>query len=417
MPPETLEKILLSPAGLERRLKRHLLKARCRFCATTTPGFEKVLEQEVRLLPESSGVRPIIGGVEFSGPLELVYHANLKLRTANRVVMRVATFTARSYPELYNKAKRIAWELHCGFTNKIAVEAIAGRSRLHHTEHIAQAVFDGCREHMETLGVFVERDKNTAIRFIARFADDVCTVSLDSSGELLYKRGYRRETGHAPLRETIAAGLLVFSEWQKFPLIADPLCGSGTFVIEAALLAVNRAAGIGREFALEAWPSFKRSLWERLRKKAASEENARLSVKLLGSDISPLAVQSAKRNAQKAGAGDLTGFSCRNCFDFNKDGKEGRQGLVIANLPYGKRAFATPQMPDGDDPMAFYQQWGAHLRSHCSGWTYGFIVADRAFIKMAGLPVAKELRFENGGIPVTFVTGTIAERLVQAIIQ
>jgi putative N6-adenine-specific DNA methylase len=407
MPPDNHGKALLTPAGLERRLKRHLLKSRCRFCATTTPGFEKMLDRDVRLLPQSGGFHTINGGVEFSGPLELVYHANLRLRTANRVVMRVAIFTARSYPELYNKAKRIAWELFCGFTKNISVEAIAGRSRLHHTEHIAQAVFDGCRDHMATLGVSVERYKNTAIRFVARFADDVCTVSLDSSGELLYKRGYRQETGHAPLRETIAAGLLVFSEWWKFPVIADPLCGSGTIVIEAALMAVNRAAGSGWEFAFQAWPSFKRSLWERLRKKAASEENARPVVNLFGSDISPLAVESAKRNAEKAHVKDMTVFSCRNCFDFNKDGSAGRQGLVIANLPYGRRAFATPQMPAGDDPMAFYQQWGAHLKRYCRGWTYGFIAADRAFIKIAGLPAAKELCFENGGIPVVYVSGTI----------
>ncbi|MGA2506959.1 MAG: hypothetical protein ABSF80_05730, partial [Chitinispirillaceae bacterium] len=184
-------------------------------------------------------------------------------------------------------------------------------------------------------------------------------------------------------------------------------CGSGTIVIEAALMAVNRAAGSGREFAFQAWPSFKRSLWERLRKKAASEENARPVVNLFGSDISPLAVESAKRNAEKAHVKDMTVFSCRNCFDFNKDGSAGRQGLVIANLPYGRRAFATPQMPAGDDPMAFYQQWGAHLKRYCRGWTYGFIAADRAFIKIAGLPAAKELCFENGGIPVVYVSGTI----------
>ncbi|MGA2508510.1 MAG: hypothetical protein ABSF80_13665 [Chitinispirillaceae bacterium] len=172
-------------------------------------------------------------------------------------------------------------------------------------------------------------------------------------------------------------------------------------------MAVNRAAGSGREFAFQAWPSFKRSLWERLRKKAASEENARPGVKLFGSDVNPQAVESAKRNAEKARVHDLAGFSCVNCFDFNKDGRAGRQGLVIANLPYGKRAFATLQMAGGDDPMMFYRQWGAHLKRYCRGWTYGFIAADRAFIKIAGLPAAKKLCFENGGIPVVYVSGTI----------
>jgi putative N6-adenine-specific DNA methylase len=400
-------KIQLSQSGLERRLKRHLMKVPQRFFATTTPGFEKILEQEVASLPGAGALQRINGGVEFSGELPLVYHANLRLRTANRVVMRVATFTARSYPELYDKAKRLPWELYSGFTKEIAVEAVAGHSRLHHTDNIARAVFDACRDHMDKLGVAVVQNKAAPLGFLARFASDVCTLSIDSSGELLYKRGYRRETGRAPLRETVAAGLLAFSEWKKFPVVADPLCGSGTFVIESALMAGCRAAGGQRQFAFQAWPPFNASHWERLRKKAVAEEQTPTGMKFVGSDISPHAVTSAQHNAEKAGVERSTDFSCSSCFDFNKDGKFGGQGLIIANLPYGKRAYATPSAAGSTDQADFYRQWGAHLKRYCRGWNYGFVVADRFFIKAAGLKATKELCFENGGIPVIFVAGTI----------
>ncbi len=395
-------KTQLTLSGLERRLKRHLLKATQHFFAATTPGFEPMLEQEVRLLPHVSAVRPVTGGVEFSGSLAMVYHANLKLRTAHRVLLRIDSFTARSYPELYNKARRRSWELYTGFEKEIAFEAASISSRLHHTENIVKAVFDGCADHMLQLGVAVTRRKEAALRFFVRFANDRCTLSADSSGTLLYKRGYRQELGHAPLRETIAAALLMNAGWNRFPVIADPLCGSGTFIIEAALLAMNRAAGGGRSFAFLSWPWFRQSMWERLKREARVEEKATCPVRLYAADISPQAVASAKNNAQRAGVADKISFRQENCLEFNRNGSVGKSGLIIANLPYGKRAFAA-----NDDLHEFYKNWGEHLKEFCRGWTYGFVVNDQSFLKRAELPGRQMVQFENGGIPVFFMTGTI----------
>jgi putative N6-adenine-specific DNA methylase len=392
----------LTPAGLERRLKRHLLKATQHFFAATIPGLEPMLEQEVRLLPQASAVRLVTGGVEFSGPLAIVYHANLKLRTAHRVLLRIDSFAARSYPELYNKARRRPWELYTGFEKEIAFEAASVSSRLHHTENIAKAVFDGCADHMQQLGVAVTRHKEAALRFFVRFANDRCTISADSSGTLLYKRGYRQELGHAPLRETIAAAMLMNAGWGRFPVIADPLCGSGTLIIEAALCAMNRAVGAGRSFAFLSWPWFRQSIWDRFKREARAGEKA-CQVRLYAADISPRAVASATNNAQRAGVADAISFCRENCMEFNRSGSVGRSGLVIANLPYGKRAFAA-----GDDVNEFYANWGRHLKKYCSGWTYGFIVSDQSFLKTAGLQGRRTAQFENGGIPVFFMTGTIA---------
>ena len=394
--------VRLSEAGLARRVKRYLLKKALGFFAATTPGFEAMLLRELQQLPGISIGRQFTGGIEFSGPLELVYHAGLRLRTANRIVMRIDVFTARSYPELYNKASHIPWELYCGFCGKIGGEASASSSRLHHTGNITKAVFDACRDHMSGLGVTVVRDDDAAIRFLVRFVEAQCTISIDASGPLLYKRGYRQDTAHAPIRETIAAGLLELSDCRRFPVIADPLCGSGTFLIEAALLAAGRPPGIGRTFAFQEWPSHRPGLWSRICRNAVPAAPPVMPL-LLGFDISESAIAASRSNAERAGIAEYLSLSKGDCLDFNRDGSAGKSGLLIANLPYGKRAHAG-----GDDLNDFYRKLGARLRESCRGWHYGFVVADPDFAKIAGIPAKSTMQFINGGLDVWFVQGMIA---------
>jgi putative N6-adenine-specific DNA methylase len=390
----------LTRSGLERRLKRRLLKATHRFLAITTPGFEPILRAGLEALPAITIEENIAGGVLFRGPFQTVYHANLRLRTASRVLLRVDSFTARSYPELYNKAKRICWELFCGFNHGVAFEVTSRSSRLHHTGNVAQAIGTACADHMAGLGLTIEQKPDSPIRFHVRYADDVCTISINSSGELLHKRGYRLEGGHAPLRETIAAALLAQAQWRNYKVIADPLCGSGTLVIEAALMAAGRAPGAYRTFAFEEWPAFKPTLWERLKREAVGKTVS--PVRIIGSDMSEAAVDQAVRNAERAGVSGAITFTLRDCFTFNLKGEIKETGLIVSNLPYGKRAFTSHQAL-GD----FYRQWGEHLKKHCQGWTFGFVVADESFGAIAGLPVASTIRFENGGLPVLFVTGVV----------
>ena len=398
--------IQLTQSGLNRRMKRHLLKETLGFFAITTPGFEEALEEEVRSLPGATINRRVTGGVEFNGPLELAYHADLRLRTANRIVMRVADFTARSYPELYNKAKRLPWELFVGFTKQITVESASAVSRLHHTDNIAETVFVSCRDHLAALGVVVKGTDDAPLRFLVRLADDQCTISIDASGPMLYKRGYRREIGHAPIRETLAAGMLLLAGWQKFPIIADPLCGSGTMLIEAALLACNKQPGTCRTFAFHTWPCFLPTMWERLCREAAeaveTTGSARPMPKLIGSDLSDRAIAAAKTNAWQAGVADRIVFTKGDCLEFNRNRALGLSGLLLSNLPYGKRAFAS-----GEELTSFLRRWGAHLRATCGGWEFGFVTGDRNFSRAANLPVRETLQFTNGGLDVYFVRGTV----------
>jgi putative N6-adenine-specific DNA methylase len=185
-------------------------------------------------------------------------------------------------------------------------------------------------------------------------------------------------------------------------VIVDPLCGSGTFAIEAALLARAIAPGLKKAFAFSAWPSFNQAVWERLKREAKKTEKVATPIKLIASDISNRAITAARGNAERAGVSGDIAFRKADCFDFNREGAEGPRGLIIANLPYGKRAFA-----DGLAIEAFYKRWGEHLRTHCRGWSFGFLTADRSFARRAGLRTQSELRFENGGIEVYFVHGTV----------
>lgn len=391
---------LLTPRGLERRVKRHLTSQPCTFFAITVPGFEQILMKEVQTLPDVCDVVCTDGGVEFTGPFDIVYFANMQIRTANRVLMRIDSFTARSYPELYNKAKKINWEIYSGFETDIAFSVSSSSSRLHHTENIENAVFDSMKEVMESLGVAIKKEKHAVIKYHIRFLDDKCTVSIDSSGELLYRRGYRTELAHAPIRETTASALLLACECYRYPIIADPMCGSGTFLFEAQMIVNTISPGLSRSFAFVTWPSFLESKFLRL-KINLQKECMRSRCTLLGSDISETAVNAAIINGQQSGFADGIVFIQKDFFTFNTGNTFGTNGLIISNLPYGKRVGESTAL------HALYKNIGKHLKKHCKGWHFGFVTADRAFPSISGLPVSSEIRFVNGGIPVTFFSGDI----------
>ena len=390
----------LTARGLERRLKRHLLKTHQLFLAITTPGFEALLRKELEQIPDVTIEQQIGGGIEFSGPIDLVYTTNLRLRTANRVLMRIDSFVARSYPELFNKSRKISWELFCGFTRQVSFSVSSKSSRLHHTEHITGAVFDGMKEVMARLGSKMELVTTSPIRFFIRFVDDFCTVSIDTSGDLLYKRGFRINTAFAPIRETTAAALLLSMGWERFDRIIDPLCGSGTFALEAASLALNRAPGTLRSFSFFHWPLFNAEKWERIKTQIVHQQQVASRVQISATDINAAAITAARENAQRAGLADSISFFISDFFDLAGDRVVGNRGLLIANLPYGKRVAA-----EGMELQVFYKKFGEHLRRAFNGWHFGVVVADQHFERVSRLRVEKELRFSNGGIPVRFLSG------------
>jgi putative N6-adenine-specific DNA methylase len=393
---------LLTSRGLERRLKRYLAGTDQNYLAITTPGFELDLASEIAQSPQVTSHKIINGGVEFSAPFEYMYNANMHLRSANRVLLRIETFTARSYPELFNKMKRISWELYCGFTGKFSLSVTSKSSRIHHTGNIESSVSDAIIQYMQELGVKTEYSESAPIQFFIRLHEDECTVSIDTSGELLYKRGYRIQTAHAPIRETLAVSLLIESEWQKYQWIADPFCGSGTFIIETALMAMNCAPGINRCYAFQSWPSYNEAHLRRTIQNAKDLCVANPQIILRGSDICAHAIEAASANARRAGVEKLVSFSIDDCLNLTNHLGSAEKGLLISNLPYGKRVDVQDVSMDN-----FLHRFAQHLKKHFSGVHFTFVTAYPGFQRSTGFPIMKVLPFSNGGIPVKAFFGVI----------
>jgi putative N6-adenine-specific DNA methylase len=391
----------LTPRGLERRIKRRLLSAECQFFAVCTPRLEKICAAELAALPTATITNVVTGGIEFSGPFDLVYETNLCLRTAQRILLRIGDLKACSYPELYNKCRRIPWEVYIGFDTMVKFNITAKKSRLHHAGTIAKTLFDAARDHMQTLGIELHQDDDSPLCFFVRFADDECTLSVDASGEALYKRGYHGAAAIAPIRETIAAALLIAADWQNYPCIVDPLCGSGTFVIEAALMAAGVLPGAQRHFAFEHWPAFGTARYEYSRAQTLARAPARRVVKCIGSDLNERALAAAQANALAAQVDKEINFTKADCRQFNSDRSLKPPGLIIANFPFGKRIGTDASV------VKLFTEFGDRIRATCKGWRFGIVCARDEHIKAAGLKIDEKIPFSTGGLPVAFYRGKI----------
>ena len=232
--------------------------------AITAPGLEALCAGELTALGLAN--RPVPGGVEFHGGLREIYLANLWLRTATRVVVRLDSFRCRSFPDLFQRTRRLPWGQFLRTQTRVEVSASSRGSRLFHTDRIADTV-------REAIG----HDSAVSLapctqRLLVRFEDDICQLSVDSSGELLHRRGYRQDAAPAPLRETLAAAMLLLAGWDGRERLLDPLCGSGTLPIEAALLAGRRPPGAQRTFAFMDWPGYRPGLWQALQVEAVRQQ-------------------------------------------------------------------------------------------------------------------------------------------------
>ncbi|MBA2663157.1 MAG: hypothetical protein H0U74_12770 [Bradymonadaceae bacterium] len=364
-----------------------------RYFAITSPGLEAPLLTELRALGARKAV-VVNGGVEFEGTNATFYRANYALRCANRVVLRVDDFRARDPIELYQKSRRYAWERLLGADNAVFVRGAARRSKLIHTGRIAKAVEDGLRDH------FVDDLKKPAPAFaaeepaadqlvLARLEDDRCQLSLDGSGELLYRRGWRIRIGAAPLRETIAAALLRLAEWKLDEPLFDPMCGSGTFVIEAAQRAANIAAGKGRSFALWRWKNFQPELWQEI-VAAAAAEYREPEKQFFGRDIDHEMVVASRDNAAGAGVEAFCHFASGDAARIVPPTKD--KGLIICNPPYGER-MASEGIVD-----ALVER----VASNFEGWRMAALLPAAQRLPKSTLRFEERAHFKNGGIPVRF---------------
>lgn len=361
--------------------------------AIVTPGFEAVVENELRALGVD-GIAAEAGGVTFRTDDRGLFAANLRLRAATRVLVRVAEFTAKSFAELERRAKPVPWREYLTVGGDAAFRVTCKKSRLYHSDAVAERLEKSLRAAVPGAQVVTAGDATQL--FVVRVAHDVCTISADASGELLHRRGYRKATAKAPIRETIAAGCLLALGYDGSVPLVDPMCGAGTFPIEAALIARNIAPGINRRFACEWWPGFDADGAEAERAAAKRAERPAAAAPIVGSDRDAGAVTSALANATRAGvSGDIT-FTQRALSAI--DAPPGA-GLLIANPPYGARVGGS----GGGDLRNLYAQIGNVARVSLAGWRIALVSADAQLDAQARLPFTEILAFSNGGIRVRLV--------------
>ena len=378
--------------------------------AIVAPGLEQIAAAELRAIGITPGATEP-GGVEFTTDDAGVFAANLRLRTASRVIVRIAEFRATAFHELERLARTVRWDEFVASGATVRLRVTCRKSRLYHSDAVAQRVGDAIKRRVTGVSITGgkgepdddaddETPAQPAHLFLVRFQKDVCTISADSSGELLHRRGYRLATAKAPLRETLAAAMLLAVGYDGSVPMMDPMCGAGTIAIEAALIARRIAPGVSRAFSCEQWPGAPVKKFAELRAAARAEELPRAPSLIVASDRDAGAAAATLSNAERAGVtadieirrGALSGITP----------PEGR-GLLIANPPYGVRASS------GTDVRNLYAQLGNVARAKCAGWTLAFLSADRAMEAQVKLPLVEALKFKNGGIPVRLMGTEIPE--------
>ena len=338
--------------------------------AVATPGLDAVLLAEVEAAG-FSGARLMAGGVGFSGTWSDVWRANLELRGATRILARIASFRAMHLAQLDKRARKIDWAAFLRPDVPFRVEAACRKSRIYHAGAAAQRV---SRAITETLGAPMADDAE--LRVMVRIEDDLVTISIDTSGASLHKRGFKQAVAKAPLRETMAALFLRQAGYDGSGPVLDPMCGSGTIVIEAAEIARGLQPGRGRHFAFEHLPAFDAAAFARLRTPVptlAPESGPRF----FGFDRDPGAIRMAEENAERAGVADLCRFASADVAELEAPGTE--PGLVILNPPYGSRIGNTAQL------ASLYRTLGARLKSQFTGWRVAIIATDQNLVRATGL--------------------------------
>ena len=376
-----------------------------KWIASAAFGMEGLTGRDLKRLG-AEDVRVLnVGGAEFSGTLESAMKANLWLRCADHISLVVGEFPARSFEELFEGIRRIEWADYLARDSAFPVRARCVKSVLMSQTDTQKIVKKAVVEKLKgAYGVSWFEETGATVQIDVSLRGDVATVSLDASGEPLSRRGYRTWNGEAPLRETLAAALILTSGWHPWQPLYDPCCGTGTLLIEAAFIALNRAPGLRRPFAMEKWPFADALALERVRREAQSrsDEGQQREIRIAGSDIDPEAIELARRHIRQAGLGGRIEVEVMDMRDVVL---KGEPGAIVANPPYGERI--------GDRRVAHVvaRQLG-ELSRRCPGWNVYAFSADMGFEREFGRRADRRRRFYNGRIECEyhmFENGTPAQ--------
>lgn len=374
------------------------------YFVTCAPGLEPVLHDEVRQL-RFARVERQVGGVYFEGTIADAWHANLHLRTAVRVLLRLARFEAADADALYRGVSEIDWATWLRPDGAFIIDAQLSDSSLTHSRFVEQrvkdAIVDQCLARHNTRPSI---DRSGAqLHVHVHISRDRCTLSLDTSGESLHKRGWRVHQGRAPLAETLAAAVVTLSGWDRRSPLVDPFCGSGTILIEAGLLACGVAPGSFREwFSFEAWPSHDASAFAALRQYVRDEARSRVTaarkLMLRGLEADPNTAEEARENAARAGLDDRVVIETSDALLWQP--KRGWGAWVVTNPPYGERVGEAGNLHD------VYRAFGALLREQADGYHLALLSGDRRLTRALGLKADRIIPLKNGGLDCELLLAT-----------
>ena len=356
---------------------------------TCPRGLEAPLSQELEQL-KCQDIRAVDGGVACKGGMEQVYRINLHSRTASRVLLRLTKSGYRSEQDIYKAAKNIRWTDWFDLEQTFKVKVEGKRAQVKSLDFVGLKIKDAVCD--------VFRDACDARPSVGKIRPDIrihafiderdIQIFIDTSGEALFKRGYRQDTGEAPMRENLAAGLLLLAGYDGTQPFQDPFCGSGTIVIEAAWIATRRAPGLMRRFGFEKLKNFDAALWKKLQHEAETQLRPAPAA-ISGSDNDRHMIRAAVANAQAAEVNTFIRFEVKDAQDTRPNG-EG--GILISNPPYGVRLAEVQAL------QALYPQLGAWLKQHYAGWLAGMFTGDRDMPKFMRLSPKRKIPLYNGNL-------------------
>ncbi|MCK9444273.1 MAG: class I SAM-dependent RNA methyltransferase [Tissierellaceae bacterium] len=360
--------------------------------ATATFGLEAVVKRELTDLGYED-LKVENGKVTFQGTEKDIPKANIWLRTADRVLLKMGEFKALSFEELFEKTKSLPWEQWITEDGNFVVEGKSIDSKLFSVSDCQRIVEKAVVEKLRTK-YHVDWFEKTGPKFTIEVAllKDVATLTIDTSGEGLHKRGYRDRQGDAPIKETLAAAMLLLSYWNKERVLFDPFCGSGTIPIEAAMIGKNMAPGLERDFAAEKWPRVKKEYWSEARREALRLMDTESKLHILGCDIDRKSILRARDNAANFGLEDDIAFFIK---DFRDADLNNEYGVVVTNPPYGERIGEKAEIEE------LYRDLGTKFKE-LDTWSVYVITSNEDFEKLYGKKANRKRKLYNGRIKVDY---------------
>ena len=365
------------------------MKETFKIICTTQKGLEKALMKEIKVL----GGKNVTAGrrmVECEGDKAFLYKANFHLRTALKVLKPIYTFKAKDPDDLYEQMRKFEWDNYLPLEKTFSIDSIVFSETMRHQMYVTYRTKDAIMDYfMKKEGKRMRVSaEHPDIPLLVHVNNDICTVSLNSSGESLHKRGYRTEQTEAPINETLAAGMLIMAGWRGQCDFMDPMCGSGTFLIEAGLIALGIPPGIYRKsFAFENWNDFDADLLEGISSDDSGDKEFKF--KLYGSDISGKAIKITRNNITRAG---LNKYIVLEEKRFETVESPSEKGLLVTNPPYGERLQL-------DELAGLYERIGNQLKHHFKGWDAWIIAEKGNLLKYIGLKPSQKADLLNGQIP------------------